>query len=416
VIASVMDRCDLWARQMHPGLSWMTQGRFTERLPLVDAWTWLDACPDVTGSEAAPLHQAFGRVLRASLTFPADRPERDLALVDGHAVQAASTLGASTYNPLFLTIVPKAMALTAGCASVCHAGETLPSGADAVLPVEIGEAIGTSLEVCDAVALGFGVGRRGHAARRDGVAIEAGRRVAVPQIALAASLGVTELIVRRRPVVTLVLAGPKPPAFEALCLAISVLVARDGGVVHCAPPHPDMARTLSCAEPADLFVVVGRSSWGEDDDAVHVIAAAGGRIDHHGLALTPGGSAGLGWLSGAPLLLLPGDPLSALVTYELVAGRLLRRLAGRAADFPCPVQRFVLSRKIASPVGVSEFVPVVRRGSSVEPLALAPADGLAGYARADGFLVVPAGLEGYAPGAIVEVVTMSGDIRRQEQS
>jgi molybdopterin molybdotransferase len=139
----------------------MAHGRFTERLPLVGAWTWLDACPDAMGSEAAPVHQAFGRVLPAPLTFPADRPERDLALVDGHAVQATSTLGASTYNPLFLTIVPKGTALTAGCASVCHAGEALPSGADAVLPVEVGEAVGTALEVCDAVASGFGVGRKG---------------------------------------------------------------------------------------------------------------------------------------------------------------------------------------------------------------------------------------------------------------
>jgi molybdopterin molybdotransferase len=410
VIALVMDRCNLWERQMHSGLSWMTQGRFTERLPLVDAWAWLDACPDAMVSETAPLHQAFGRVLSAPLTFPADRPEADLALVDGHAVHAASTLGASTYNPLFLTIVPKGMALTAGCASVCHAGETLPSGADAVLPVELGEAVGTALEVCDAVALGFGIGRKGQAARRGGVAIEAGRRLGVPQIAVAASLGVTQLIVRCRPIVTLVLAGPKPPAIEALYLAISALVARDGGVAHCARRRPDVARMLSCVAPADLFLVVGRSGWGEDDDAVHAITAAGGRIEHHGLALTPGGSAGLGWLGSAPLLLLPGDPLSALVTYELLAGRLLRRLAGRASDNPSPVQRFVLSRKIASPVGVSEWVPVVCHGSSVEPLALAPADGLTDYARADGFLVVPAGLEGYAPGALVDVVTVQGDV------
>jgi molybdopterin biosynthesis enzyme len=110
----------------------MTQGRFTERLSLVDAWTWLDACPDEIGSGPVLLHQAFGRVLMAPFTFPADRPERDLALVDGHAVQAESTLGASTYNPLFLTIVPKGTALAAGCASVCHAGETLLSGAYAV--------------------------------------------------------------------------------------------------------------------------------------------------------------------------------------------------------------------------------------------------------------------------------------------
>jgi molybdopterin molybdotransferase len=107
--------------------------------------------------------------------------------------------------------------------------------------------------------------------------------------------------------------------------------------------------------------------------------------------------------------------LSALVTYELLAGRLLRRLAGRASDFPYAVQRLVLSRKIASPVGVSEFVPVVCHGSSVEPLALAPADGLVGYARADGFLVVPAGLEGYAPGALIDAVTVQGNFSGQEE-
>ena len=64
-------------------------------------------------------------------------------------------------------------------------------------------------------------------------------------------------------------------------------------------------------------------------------------------------------------------------------------------------------QKIASPVGVSEWIPVVYRNSSVEPLPLAPADGLVGYARADGFLVVPASLEGYAPGERVDVVAMT---------
>jgi molybdopterin molybdotransferase len=334
-------------------------------------------------------------------------------LVDGYAVHADSTLGASTYNPLFLTIVPNGTTLAAGCASVCRAGETLLSGADAVLPLEVGEAVGTTLEVCDTVPRGSGVGRKGHAAQHGEVAIEGGRRLGVPQIALAASLGVTQLIVRRRPVVTIVLAGPKPPAVEALGLAMSTLVARDGGATDSAHRHCDLVRTLSGGAPADLFLVVGRSGWGEDDDAAPLITAAGGRMEHHGLALTPGGSAGLGWLGSAPLLLLPGDPLSALVTYELLAGRLLRRLAGRAANFPYPIRRLVLSRKIASPVGVSEFVPVVCHGSSVEPLALAPADGLVGYARADGFLIVPAGLEGYAPGALVDVVTVPSSVSGQ---
>ena len=225
----------------------------------------------------------------------------------------------------------------------------------------------------------------------------------------------THLPVRRGPVVALVLAGPKPPAIEALGFAMAALVQRDGGVARLVPCEGDIARTLSGDAAADLVLLVGRSGWGEDDNAIEAIAAAGGRMDHHGLAMSPGGSAGLGWLGGAPLLLLPGDPLSALVTYELLAGRLLRRLAGRAAEWPCAVQRFTLSRKIVSPIGTSEWVPIVCRGTCAEPLGVPPADGLVCYARADGFLVIPADLEGYAPGTLVEVV-MSADISRGERS
>src|SRR5271165_5824249 len=385
------------------------RGRFIERLSLIDAWAWLDACRNVTGSELAPLNQAVGRILSASLTFSADRPDRDIALVDGYAVQAESTLGASSYTPLLLAIVPNGDAVAVGCASICCAGETLPPGADAVLSLEASDVIGTALEVCDAVARGVGIGRKGEAARRGDVAIDAGRRLGAPQIALAASLGVTHLPVQRSLAVAVVLAGPKPHAIESLGLALATLVLRDGGVARLIPCEGGIARTLSCAAASDLILFVGRSGWGEDDNAVPAIATAGGRIDHHGLALTPGGSTGLGWLGGAPLLLLPGDPLSALVTYELLAGRLLRRLAGSPAEWPDAVQRFMLSRKIASPIGMSEWVPVVCRGSCAEPLGVPPADGVACYARADGFVVVPAGLEGYAPETRVDVV-MSDNI------
>jgi molybdopterin molybdotransferase len=384
-----------------------TQASFAERLSLADAWAWLDACPDAPRSEPVSLHQAFGRVLSAPLAFAWDRPDRDLALIDGYAVQAESTLGADGYNPLSLTLVPKGAPVTAGSASVCCAGEAAPPGADAVAPLEVGQATGAVVEFCAAVARGAGIGRKGDAARRGEVAIPAGRRLEAPQIALAASLGVAQLTVRRRPGVTIIIAGAKPPAVDALGVALFALVERDGGVARRAPLGGDLTQALARIAAADFVLVFGRSGWGEDDGAARAVAAAGGRIDHHGLGLSPGGSAALGWLGEAPLLLLPGDPLSALATYELLAGRLLRRLAGRASEWPYPLRRFALSRKIASPIGVSEWTPVVCRGSSAEPLALSPADGLAGYAQADGFLVVPASLEGYAPGEGVNVVVMS---------
>jgi molybdopterin molybdotransferase len=345
--------------------------------------------------------------LSAPLVFPKDRPDRDLALIDGYAVQAESTLGADGYNPLSLTLVPKGAPVKAGSASSCCAGEAAPPGADAVALLDVGQATGAVVDFCAVVVRGAGLGRKGDAARSGEVAIAAGRRLAAAQIALAASLGATQLTVRRQPDVALVLAGAKPPSTEALGVALSGLVERDGGVARCTPHYGDMARTLAGVAAADLVLAVGRSGWGEDDDGARAVVAAGGRIDHHGLALIPGGSVGLGWLGGAPLLLLPGDPLCALATYELLAGRLLRRLAGRASAWPHPIRRFALSRKIASPIGVSEWAPVVCRGSRAEPLALSPADGLAAYTRADGFLVIPAGSEGYAPGEAVDVVVMS---------
>jgi molybdopterin molybdotransferase len=379
---------------------------FIERLALTDAWAWLDACPTRVSSETLPLDQAFGRILYEPLIFTADRPDRDIALIDGYALRAETTLGASPYNPLRLVLVPKDTALQSGCAAACHAGETIPPGADAVLPLEAGEDTGGTLQVCDPVARGASIGRKGEAAHIGDLAVPAGQRLGGPQIALAASMGLTNLSVRQRPEVAVLLAGAKPPAAEALGTALAGLIARDGGVAR--PVH-----ALSSAGPSQLVLLAGRSGWGEDDDAVDAVTAAGGRIDHHGIALTPGGSASLGWLGDAPLLLLPGDPLSALVSYEVLAGRLLRRLAGRASDWPFSVQRRALAAKIASPVGVAEFVPLACRGRSAAPLALAPADGLACYARGDAFLVVPAGLEGYASGEMVDVV-MSGEVSKQE--
>jgi len=81
--------------------------RFIERLPLADAWAWLVECPDTGDSEPAPLDQAFDRVLCLPLIFAADRPDRDLVLTDGYAVRAENTLGASSYNPLWLRPGPQ---------------------------------------------------------------------------------------------------------------------------------------------------------------------------------------------------------------------------------------------------------------------------------------------------------------------
>jgi len=130
------------------------QASFAERLSLADAWAWLDAYRDAPASEPLPLPEALGRVLSAPLAFPEDRPDRELALIDGYALQAEFTLGADSYNPLSLTLVPKGAPVTAGSAIVCCAGEAVPPGADAVAPLDVGQATGAVVDFCAVVARG----------------------------------------------------------------------------------------------------------------------------------------------------------------------------------------------------------------------------------------------------------------------
>jgi molybdopterin molybdotransferase len=377
----------------------MAHESFAERITLEAAWAWIDAAPARRAVEEAELPAALGRVLAEPVAFAADRPATDLGIVDGYALPAEATLGASAYNPLSLPLAPSGGAAATPFATACCAGAPLPPGADAVLPIHAVEASAGMLKVGEPAPRGVGVARRGEAARRGETALPAGRRLGPTQIALAASAGAKVVKVARRPVVALWLAGAKPPGAEALAIALSALVARDGAIVRRSDGG-------ALDGDADALVMVGRSGWGEDDDSVTRLQAAGGRLDHHGVAFAPGGSTGLGWLGATPAILVPGDPYAALATYETLVGRLVRRLAGRPAPFAGPGRRCRLAGKIASPVGVAEFAPVAIDGGSATPIAIAPSDGLLGLSRAQGFTLVAAGLEGFAEGAEVEVVTL----------
>lgn len=375
-------------------------GGFSERLSLEVAWAWLDARPAPLAAEDAPLAESAGRVLAEAIYFSGDRPPIALALIDGYAVQAESALGASAYNPLPLTLSSEGAAVAPGAASPVRAGTAAPEGADTVLPLSFGEVLGGMLHVCEAAPRGAGLARRGEAAAAGDLALPAGQFLGSAQLALAASIGLTHLKLVRRPSVALWIAGAKPPARESLAPALSALIARDGGTAQLvasddAPPPG-----------ADVLLMAGRSGWGADDDALTRLRSWGGEIAHHGLALTPGGSAGLGVLGEAPVLLLPGDPYAALATYEALAGRLIRRFAGRPAAFAGPTRRLKLARKIASPVGVAEFALVACEAEVAWPMTPSPSDGLATLARADGFVLISAGQEGFGEGAEVEVVML----------
>jgi len=152
----------------------------------------------------------------------------------------------------------------------------------------------------------------------------------------------------------------------------------------------------------ELVFVSGGSSVGLEDHAPRLLAALG-TLAFHGLALRPASPAGMGLLGHRPAFLLPGNPVSCLCAYDLFAGRALRARAGLAPEPPYRVRTLPLARKLVSVLGRVDYVRVRIVGERVEPLMSRGASILSSTTEADGYVLVPKDLEGWAEGTPVEV-------------
>lgn len=377
-----------------------------EPAPLATAWAWLDVLAPRTIAETLPLEAAHGRVLAEEVTLdPAACPARRAAM-NGYAVRAVACVGASPYNPLCLDLLPPGTPIlpeAAGCPIAC--GWALPVGADAVLPLDAAQAdeVGR-LEILDAVPHGAGIEDPPAT-----LSLPAGRRLRPQDLGCLTAAGLGSIAVLPRPRVAVLVPGPKSGP-DMLTPMLHALLARDGAVVAPMPRAAGDQAALRAAlstpalDECDVAVLAGRAGAGIDDIAPAAVQAAGGSMALLGLALRPGGSAGLASLPRRrgmlPLLLLPGDPAGCLAAYDLVAARLVRRFAGITPALPYPVASFPLARKIVSGLGSTDLVSVRLADGRAEPLADA---GLVGTSLADGFVLVAEGSEGYPAGATVSV-------------
>lgn len=367
---------------------------FSRRSTLEAAWTWIDGRIAPPSARPLPLADCAGLVLAEAVAALGDWPPADRAATDGYAVAAADTLGAGSYNPVPLM---GAVAVTAG--------DPLPQGCDSVIPYESAQAAGPFVEAIDAVAPGSGVERRGAWMTAGSPLLPGGRRLRPADLGLLAAAGHRVLPVLPAPRVRILLAGgPKAGAAEQLGGMLAALVRRDGGAVEAVVPLPADMDALADAftrPGADLILSAGRTGTGPDDVAPPALAKAGS-LDLHGIAMRPGGSAGLGASDGVPVLLIPGEPMAALAAYELVAGRAVRHAAGLPAGLPHATVQAVTVRKLVSEIGCVDLHRVrLDDGGKVEPVASPGWPGLAAAARADGFVLIGADSEGVPDGGAV---------------
>jgi molybdopterin molybdotransferase len=420
---------------------------FAQRHTVAAALAWLDAQVQPMADESVPLRQAAGRVLAAPVVSAVDVPGFDRATMDGYAVAADSTEGASSYNRIALTIVGDSMPgsafggiVTAGQAVRIMTGAPMPAGADAVLPAEwvdvdpdaSPDATKRSISALASVSPGKNLGRRGEDILCGTTVLARGRVLRPQDLGVISSIGLGDVRVFRRPRVRLVITGNELLASgsaprdyriaDANGPMLAALVERDGGVADFPGLVCDDADAILVAmhADADVIVVSGGSSVGIEDLAPMLVATHG-ELAIHGIAMRPSSPTGLGRLGPRLVFLLPGNPVSSLCAYDFFAGRAIRALGGRDAAWPYRLVRARLTRKISSPIGRLDYARVklidtsgaARRGSDVgrgprstpqvEPLAVAGASLLSSTTRADGFVIIGDDSEGYAAGADVDV-------------
>lgn len=373
---------------------------FTARSTLADAWAWLDGVPNVAMRETLPSSRAVGRVLAGDICAPRDLPPARHAAIDGFAVHAADSAGAGIYSPVPLTLSDLA---GAGRALPVIAGAALPPEADAVLSfAAVSRAGPDRLHIITEAAPGEGVSAGGRALRGGTVALAAGHVLRPQDVALLAMLGVANVQVVSRPRVRLAIAGPKEGQVEALEAMLRALVERDGGQP-CGGVAVSFGAAIAEPTEAAIILIAGRSGPGEDDVAAPAVVQAGGEVVMHGIAMRPGASSGVARLHEKTAVLLPGAPLACLTAYDMLAGRLIRRVAGLSCDLPYCRAALRLGRKIVSAIGVIDVVPVALVEGAVVPTASTESGELPAACRAAGFVLVPESLEGYAEGESVSV-------------
>jgi molybdopterin biosynthesis enzyme len=336
----------------------------------------------------APVELALEDALRC---IAADMPQlhacppHDIAVADGYAFSARDLAGASSYSPLPLPAAPVWV----------EAGEAMPDGCDCVLDSDSIDVAGPMPQVLAEAIPGQGVRRAGSDIAAGSQIVEAGRRVLPRHLLAARAAGLLRLNVRRPRVGIVNVPGGN---VTAALIAESVFAAGAEAVASTAAGREAGAVAAALDEQAhDLLLIVGGSGVGRTDAAIAALAARG-EVLAHGIALQPGRTSAVGRIDKTPVVMLPGAPDQALAAWWTLALPTIDRLSGRR---PRQTVKLPLAQKIASQVGLAEIALLERKQEMWSTLAVGDLS-LQAIARAEAWLVISGGSEGFAAGSPID--------------
>lgn len=360
--------------------------RIMRLMPLDDVLAAITASASAVSPRPVDLAAVLARVLAEDIGAATDRPAAARALRDGYAVRAEDIADAGPY-----------MAVPFDTPMRVDVGDALPAKTDTVIPLDAVIGRGGRFEAVAPATIGDGVLPRGADLRAGDVIARAGWRLNDFNLATLALAGHKQVPVRE-PRIRLVKArAADDPVLDAAGDLLARTLNARGCVVRRSAG--DLAEAL--ADPsADAVIAVGGTGAGRNDVSVQTLARHGDVVAH-GIAISPGETTAFGMTNSRPVLLLPGR-LDAAIAGWLTVGLPLVDLLSGSREGLQPVSVAPLTRKVASPIGLVEIVPVRLTGGQAEPIASGYWS-LAPLAASDGWILVPANSEGLPAGSEVVI-------------
>jgi molybdopterin molybdotransferase len=400
----------------------MTMRPFTRTISIGEARALIDAgMPRIERRERVALLDARGRVLSASVVAGADVPPFDRASMDGYAVVAADTNGASRERPGKLRLagrvytgdVPTGRVDAGACIEIAT-GAPMPAGADAVIMVEETAVSGDEVSIFASVRPAQNIGRRGADITTGQTILREGDVLNASRVGALAALGFADIEVWARPSVAVLSTGneiapqgaPLAPGqiYDINRFTVSTVIAEHGGVAVPVATARDSLPALHAALDEclrhDLVVFSGGSSVGERDLILDVIRERG-EVLFHGIAVKPGKPTLFGRVQDTPVFGMPGYPTSCLSNAYILLVPALRRMARLPLTAPRRLT-LALSARVTSVAGRHQFYSVRVEGEHAVPAFKASGD-ITSMSQADGYIEIPAEVTEVSAGTEVEV-------------
>jgi putative molybdopterin biosynthesis protein len=390
------------------------------------------------GVERVPLDAALGRVLAEDVVSPVDVPSFDRSNVDGFAVVAEDTFGASEEAQRALRLETEEIHTGVIPVTVIHPGSAVPiatggmvpRGADAVVMVEHAHLQGSELRVARAVTAGSGISFAGTDITAGETVLRRGRMLTSRDTGVIAAVGISEISVWRKPVVAILSTGDEiiapgekmQPAkvYDSNGQVLADAVRELGGEpLRLGIAHDDEValrqRLREALDSADVVLLSGGTSKGAGDVSYRVVAELSDPgIVAHGVALKPGKPICLAATGGRAVVVLPGFPTSAIFTFHEFVAPVIRLLAGRGAEERTTVSA-KLAVKVNSEIGRTEYLLVGLVETAEKELAAYPMGQGSGsvttFSRADGFATIGRHREIVEAGSIISVQLLSKELQ-----